>query len=262
MRCWESQTNDKSCYPGITVRNQYWAPLAAASMGAIALATYAVNGRSSSLLAPSVYRGPSAAPRYALTFDDGPSESTPRLLDLLDSHGVKATFFLLGKNVRRLPHVARAIVARGHEVGNHGYGHPYYFTYRARDVYNDIVACQYVLEDTLGFSPWLYRPPFGLRWVGMAEAQRDCGLLGVQWSIMPKDWTWNAADIAQYLVSRVKAGSILCLHDGRELAENPNVRPTITAVRAFLLHAATRSLHAAPVSTLLGLTPDDRECPA
>lgn len=223
------------------------------------MATYAVNGRSSRLLAPSVHRGSKESPRYALTFDDGPSESTPRLLDLLDSHGVKATFFLVGKNVQRLPHVARAIVERGHEVGNHGFQHPYYFLRSARGVYRDIVSCQYILEDLLGFSPWLYRPPFGLRWPGMAAAQRDCGLLGVQWTIMPKDWVWGANEIAQHVAARVRAGSIICLHDGRQLEHNPNIRPTITAVRAFLLHAATRWLHAVPVSELIGLVPAQNE---
>lgn len=231
------------------------ASLATAGLGAVALAAYAVNGRSSTLLAPSVHRGVSHVPRYALTFDDGPSESTPRLLDMLDSHSVRATFFLLGQNVRRLPAIARAIIARGHEVGNHGFSHPYYCLRTPAAVYEDIVAGQQVLEDTLGFSPWLYRPPFGLRWPGMAAAQRDCGLLGVQWSLMPKDWQWSASEIAQYLVARIHAGDIICLHDGRKLAVNPDVRATITAVRAFLLHRATRWLRATPVSELIGLLP-------
>ncbi|MCU0226982.1 MAG: polysaccharide deacetylase family protein [Bryobacterales bacterium] len=227
-----------------------------AGLGALALAAYAVNGRSSSLLAPSVYRGPRGVPRYALTFDDGPSESTPRLLDLLESHNVRATFFLLGANVRRLPGIARAIVARGHEVGNHGFLHPYYCLQTPRAVYADIVAAQQVLEDALGFSPWLYRPPFGLRWPGMRAAQQDCGLLGVQWTVMPKDWKWSPQQIAQHLTERIRGGDIVCLHDGRELAVNPDVRATITAVRAFLLHSATRWLRAQTVSELVGILPD------
>lgn len=178
-----------------------------------------------------------------------------RLLDLLDSHGVRATFFLLGRNALRLPSVARAIVARGHEVGNHGYAHPYYFRCTPRGVYNDILAGQLALEDTLGFSPWLFRPPFGLRWPGMSAAQHDCGLLGVQWSLMPKDWKWDPGEIANYLVTRIRPGAIVCLHDGRELELLPNVRPTITAVRAFLLHGATRGLSALPVSELIGVLP-------
>ncbi len=232
--------------------------------GAVALASYAVHGRSSTLLAPSVHRGPRGVPRYALTFDDGPSESTPRLLDLLDAHQVRATFFLLGANVRRLPCIARAIVARGHEVGSHGYLHPYYCLKTPGAVYSDIVAAQEILEDTLGFSPWLYRPPFGLRWPGMRAAQQDCGLLGVQWSLMPKDWQWAPQQIAEYLTSRIRGGDIVCLHDGRELKVNPDIRATITAVRAFLLHRATRWLRAQPISELVGILPDvlDEDTPS
>lgn len=228
-----------------------WISLAVGGAGALAgLGAYAVNGRSSTLLAPSVWRGPRDQDTYALTFDDGPSESTPRLLDLLDSHGVKATFFLLGANVRRLPAIAREVFRRGHEVGNHGDRHPYYCFQSPRFVYRDIVAGQDAIEDALGFSPWLFRPPFGLRWPGMREAQRACGLVGVQWSVMGRDWRLDSAEIAQRLADGVAPGAILCLHDGRELAIDPDIHHTITAVRAFLLHRATRGLQAVTVSHL------------
>ena len=68
---------------------------------AVGLAAYAVRGKSSSLLAPSIYHGDRSRPSLALTFDDGPSESTPALLELLAEHNVKATFFMCGANVRR-----------------------------------------------------------------------------------------------------------------------------------------------------------------
>jgi peptidoglycan/xylan/chitin deacetylase (PgdA/CDA1 family) len=224
--------------------------MAVAGAGAIGLAAYAVNGRSSTLLAPSVYRGPRNRDAYSLTFDDGPSESTPRLLDLLDSHAVKATFFLLGENVRRLPNIAREILRRGHEVGNHGDRHPYYSFQTPRFVYDDIVAGQRRIEDTLGFSPWLFRPPFGLRWPGMREAQRRCGLIGVQWTVMSRDWSLPAEGVADRLVDGLKPGAILCLHDGRELKVRPDIRNTITAVRAFLLHRGSENFRAATVSEL------------
>jgi peptidoglycan-N-acetylglucosamine deacetylase len=240
-------------------------PIAVAGACLGGLAAYAVNGRSSQLLAPSLHRGSRKEPFYSLSFDDGPSSLTPRLLDLLDSHKVRATFFVLGHNAARFPSIVRDIVARGHEVGNHGYRHPYYFRCTPKEVYWDIVRCQLLLEDLLGFSPWLYRPPYGLRWPGMAGAQRDCGLLGVQWSLMPKDWAWDPNQIAHTLARKIRPGDIVCLHDGRVLAENPDVKPTITAVRAFLLHRASRWLQALPVSELLGILPailDDEESAA
>lgn len=212
--------------------------ISALTAGAVAVAAYAVNGRSSTLLAPSLWRGPQDRRALSLTFDDGPSESTPRLLDLLDSHNVKATFFLLGVNVLRLPRIAREILRRGHEIGSHGFAHPYYHLCTPAQVYDDIVAGQFVVEDTLGFSPWLFRPPYGLRWPGMRQAQYDCGTVGVQWSIMPKDWDWPPERIAQYLVERLHPGAVICLHDGRKLEVNPRIHNTLTAVRAFLLHPA------------------------
>src|SRR5262249_7270577 len=98
--------------------------LGGAACAASALMAYAVRGRSSSLLAPSIWRGSARRRAIALTFDDGPSESTPRLLDLLDRLRIPATFFVCGMNVRRLPETLRAAARAGHEIGNHTYSHP------------------------------------------------------------------------------------------------------------------------------------------
>src|SRR5579863_5127789 len=100
--------------------------IAAASLaGAMGgFAGYAVRGRSSSFFAPSVYRGDRSRAALALTFDDGPSESTPTLLDILEANRVRATFFMCGSNVRRFPEVAREVLKRGHEIGNHTDTHP------------------------------------------------------------------------------------------------------------------------------------------
>src|SRR5580693_160165 len=95
----------------------------AAGLGAAFLA-WEVRGRASSVLGPSVYRGPRNRKAIALTFDDGPSESTPRVLDLLHKYQTPATFFQIGANVERLPDVTRAVFAAGHEIGNHSFTHP------------------------------------------------------------------------------------------------------------------------------------------
>src|SRR5689334_9925932 len=96
--------------------------LSGAALAAGGLA-YAVRAPQSSLLAPSVYRGVSGRRSIALTFDDGPSESTTALLDVLGEYGARGTFFQCGENVRRLPGVAREVAERGHEVGNHTMSH-------------------------------------------------------------------------------------------------------------------------------------------
>src|SRR3954466_9960806 len=94
---------------------------AAASAGFMA---WAVGGRSAAVFGPSVWRGPRTEPAIALTFDDGPSEGTPRILEILQQYGVPATFFQCGANVERLPSIAREVCAAGHTIGNHTQNHP------------------------------------------------------------------------------------------------------------------------------------------
>src|SRR5437868_1772723 len=99
------------------------APLSIAA--AATFMAWAVRGRSSAVFAPSVWRGPGTRRAIALTFDDGPSESTPAILEILAQYKAPATFFLCGANVDRLPAIAREIAAAGNEIGNHSYLHPY-----------------------------------------------------------------------------------------------------------------------------------------
>src|SRR5262249_56109780 len=93
-------------------------PLTAAA-SSVAFLAWAVRGKSSAVFAPSIWRGPRDRRAIALTFDDGPSESTPEILDLLASHGAAATFFVCGANVQRLPAIARPIAAPAPQLANH-----------------------------------------------------------------------------------------------------------------------------------------------
>src|ERR1700694_1551049 len=90
--------------------------------GAAALA-YAVRSPRSNVFGPSAWHGPRDRRAIALTFDDGPSESTPAVLELLHRYRASATFLQCGLNVRRLPQISREVLAAGHEIGNHSYTH-------------------------------------------------------------------------------------------------------------------------------------------
>src|SRR5258706_14867904 len=106
------------CMPGV------WGGATGAMFcGAGALMAYGVRGKSSTLFAPSVYRGPAARRAIALTFDDGPSESTPALLRILADQDVPATFFQCGGNVECLPETAHDDARSGLENGNHMHEH-------------------------------------------------------------------------------------------------------------------------------------------
>jgi len=206
----------------------------AAFCGAGALMAYGVRGRSATLFAPSVYRGPASRRSIALTFDDGPSESTPALLEVLSNYGVCATFFQCGANVRRLPEIAREVVRRGHEVGNHSDTHPKFYFRKPEFIREELRRAQEAIAETTGVSPALYRAPFGIRWPGMRAAQERLHLLGVMWTVIGRDWKLDASAIVRQVLRRAGNGAIVCLHDGRELEPQPVVQPTIEAVRRLI----------------------------
>jgi peptidoglycan/xylan/chitin deacetylase (PgdA/CDA1 family) len=195
---------------------------------------YGVRGKSSRMFGPSVYRGMGDRPSIALTFDDGPSELTPQVLEVLAEHDVKATFFQCGFHVRRLPRVARMVADAGHEIGNHSDTHPR-FDFKSRQfIHRELSAAQRSIEDATGFRPQLFRAPYGVRWFGFEPVQRELNLLGVMWTIIGRDWKWNAGRIGRLIMSHVNPGAIICLHDGRELALNPDIGPTIEALQLVI----------------------------
>jgi peptidoglycan/xylan/chitin deacetylase (PgdA/CDA1 family) len=211
-----------------------------ASAGVLA---YAVRVPSSSMLAPSVHKGTDARPAIALTFDDGPSESTLELLDILDRHGVPATFFQCGANVRRLPQVSREVAARGHEIGNHTDTHAKLYLRSRRFIYSELAATQETIERTTGVRPRLFRAPYGARWFGLRQAQQRLGLLGVMWTTLALDWKWPELRVIRRLLDGSTNGAIFCLHDGRRLESRPDIRTTLGALRAVLPKLMEQGFH-------------------
>ncbi len=210
-------------------------PIAGGSVACgVAAMAWAVRGRASAVFGPSVWRGPRERRTVALTFDDGPSESTPRILEILAAHGAAATFFPCGANVVRLPNVARAVAEAGHEIGNHGYAHPLCCFRSAKFIEADMARAQHVILEHTGARPVWFRAPYGVRWFGMRRAQRHLRLQGVMWTVMGYDWNLRAEAIVERMAGRVANGAILCLHDGRELRMQPDIGATIEAVRRLV----------------------------
>jgi peptidoglycan-N-acetylglucosamine deacetylase len=208
--------------------------LGAGGCAASALMAYAVRGRSSTLFGPSVYRGDPGRRAVALTFDDGPSESTPALLDVLARHDARATFFQCGVNVERLPRVAQQVRDAGHEIGNHSHTHPY-FLFKGQDfIEREFVRAQDVISSATGVVPRLLRAPFGVRWFGFAPVQRKLDLLGVMWTVLGRDWKLPGAAVLRRIQRSAGNGCIICLHDGREARIRPDIRETVIAVERLL----------------------------
>lgn len=205
--------------------------VACASAGALA---YGVRGRSSTMFGPSVYRGDRRRRSVALTFDDGPSPATPHLLEILARLGVRATFFVCGMHVRRLPGVLRETVAAGHEIGNHTDTHASLYLRSGGFILNELVRAQQTIAEVTERTPRLFRAPYGARWFGLREAQRRLHLLHVMWTVIGSDWRLPGRQVAAGVTGAVSSGGIICLHDGRERAVAPDISNTIDAIQVIV----------------------------
>ena len=234
---------------------------ATAACASAALLAYAVRGKSATLLAPSVHKGPSTRTAIALTFDDGPSESTPELLEILDRYQTPATFFQCGANVRRLPDIARAVLHAGHEIGNHTENHAPLYPRSAAFIYGELAAAQQSIVEATGTRPRYFRPPYGARWFGLRAAQKKLGLQGIMWSCIAQDWRLSTERIVSRVNGNLFSGSIHCLHDGRITQPRPDVRPMLEAVRAIVPEALDRGFEFVTISELLCPTPPTAQPP-
>jgi peptidoglycan/xylan/chitin deacetylase (PgdA/CDA1 family) len=223
-----------------------------AAAGAFA---WAVRGKSATLLAPSFWRGPQDDKVLALSFDDGPSEGTPAVLNLLAEHGVRATFFQCGQAVRRLPAIGRRVRDEGHEIGNHSETHAALFLRSPGFIFSELEYAQRSIEETVGVRPRLFRPPYGARWFGLRSAQERLNLVGVMWTAIARDWVLGATGIVNRLRASTEPGAIFCLHDGRELQPDPDISPTVDALRVLLPWWKDQGYRLATVGELLKLSP-------
>jgi peptidoglycan/xylan/chitin deacetylase (PgdA/CDA1 family) len=221
---------------------------ASASAAGMYYATYAVR---SQWLGQTVWRGRADTMSVALTFDDGPSPDTERVLDVLDAHGLRATFFMVGREVERYPQIARRVAARGHEIGNHSYSHPIYLYHSPRETWRQLERTQQIIADVTGVQARYARPPCGVRTPAYFSAARRLGLRTVQWTNAGFDWKKRTPSrIASDVLRGAEAGSIILLHDGD--SENRDDRSaTVAALPLVIVGLKEKGLHIAPLSKLI-----------
>jgi peptidoglycan/xylan/chitin deacetylase (PgdA/CDA1 family) len=176
-----------------------------------------------------------------LTIDDGPDpHDTPLLLDALDHWGAKATFFVIGEKVRRHPDLVRAIIARGHNVGNHTLTHPQFSFWRLgpRALAREIDGGNESLREAIGQATPLFRAPSGMRNCFLHPLLRQRGQRLACWTVRGLDGTDTDCDaIVRRILRRVRPGAIILMHeshhgpDGRSIAEQcvPRVLSELTA---------------------------------
>ncbi len=199
-----------------------------------AIVYYAVAAPASQWLGRTLVRGNPAAGTIALTFDDGPGEATPLILEILRKADVRATFFLCGQNVERFPEHARRIAEEGHEIGNHTHSHPYFLWKTPGKIAWEIDRAQEVIVSRTGHRPRLFRPPYGLRWFGLFPILHGRELTAVMWSVSGRDWRLPATGIAGRILRKANGGSIILLHDGCPPGERGDRRQTAAALEEIV----------------------------
>jgi peptidoglycan-N-acetylglucosamine deacetylase len=209
----------------------------------------------SKLLGPNITRlDPSAvaAKRVALSFDDGPNpEITPWVLDQLDRHHAKATFFCVGEKVRAFPSLAKEIVARGHVIENHSDQHSHAFsTFGLGRLGNDIDAAQRAIATHAGQTPTLFRAPAGLRSPLLETVLARRGLTLASWTRRGFDTVEKDAEkIYARLTAGLAAGDILLMHDGNGAIDTKGVPVIRTILPRLLDHLDSLGLTPVPIVT-------------
>lgn len=175
------------------------------------------------VIAPSLPRGqlidttdnPDGQSVY-LTFDDGPHPvHTPRILDILDRHGAKATFFVLGDLAREHPDILRDIHNRGHEIAVHTMSHESYRRRSNEDIIADLTETADIIEEITGTRPTLSRPPNGHQSTRHRMAVGQAGFPSIMWHVDITDADRNDVDRVSHVVGRTQTGSVLLFHDNR-----------------------------------------------
>ena len=184
----------------------------------------------------------------AITFDDGPNaELTPKLLDMLKERGIKATFFVVGKNVEEYPGIVTRMASEGHEVANHSWSHPTLTKLGFESFRKQIENTNQAIANATGKRPVLMRPPYGATNVSLNKRLNEqFGLKVILWSVDPLDWKYrNSNRVYTAIVQNTRAGSIILAHDIHAT--------TVSAMPATLDALLAKGYKFVTVSELIGM---------
>ncbi len=186
--------------------------------------------------------------KIALTFDDGPHPYyTPIILDILKEYGIKATFFMIGENVKYYNEAAQAVLAAGHEIGNHTYHHKSLKPLGQQAILQEIQSCEDELFSLAEYRPKLVRPPEGSMGQGVKEVVGDLGYRIILWDLDTRDWAHTApGDISKKVLNDISSGDIILMHDF--IGHNS---PTPAALRLFIPKLLEQGYQFVTVSELL-----------
>ncbi len=215
-------------------------------------------------LGENITRLPAAAAQrgeWALTIDDGPDpDVTPQVLDMLDAHGAKATFFCIASRAQAHQALMAQIVARGHSVQNHSHGHAHTFSFFGlKRIEQELRLAQRVLTETTGTQPLYFRAPAGLRNPFLAPVLHRLGLRLVSWTKRGFDTRESRAEVVlSRLEPALAAGAILLLHDGHGARDAQGKAVILHALPKLLTTASARGLRAVTLPQALAPSPQGR----
>lgn len=194
----------------------------------------------------------------ALTFDDGPSRWTGPILDLLTAHGGTATFFVLGSAVAGREAMLERIVTTGSELANHTYDHLPLTELTDTRILEQIARTSALIEDVAGVTPRYWRAPYFACDERVRSVIAPTGLEEVGSSVITEDYVWSARETAECVLSEIRPGSIVDLHDGcspprPSSRSRPTREETVRAVAEILKAFDERGFRSVTVSELVSL---------
>lgn len=203
-----------------------WAWGLPAMLASHALFWWATLKPDSALFSPVLARLPTAERVVWLTIDDGPSDDTVAMLDLLDAHRACATFFVVGERAARRPELVREIVRRGHTLGNHSHSHPqaWFWALGPRRMRAQIDGAQHTLAALAGTPPRWFRAVVGMANPFVSAPLKTHGLTRVAWSARGFDAVAADPDATVARIERgLGPGAIVLLHEGAKHGRNPEI---------------------------------------
>ena len=201
----------------------------------------------------SVNKGRAGFAEVALTFDDGPSEHTRRILDTLDKHKLKATFFVIGKNAVKYPDILIRAYEQGHLIGNHTFTHSAYIDlFGSRKFGGEIEAANIQITRIIGRKPRLFRPPYGVTNPAIRKAVKRTKMLSIGWSNRSLDTLGKPAqDVVARIMRKLKNGDVILLHD--RLPHSPII------LELLLKELAQRRYQVVPLEKLTNIEPYEED---
>jgi peptidoglycan/xylan/chitin deacetylase (PgdA/CDA1 family) len=186
----------------------------------------------------------------AISFDDGPAENyTQKILAILNTENVKATFFCIGNRIAGNEAILKQVQADGHIIGNHSYSHHFWFDmYAAQKMQDDLKQMDAEMERVTGLKPKLFRPPYGVTNPNLAKAIKKGGYTPVGWSVRSMDTVIkDGRKLLAKINEGIKPGAVFLFHD--------TSKTTLDILPEFIQEVKKRGYNIIPLDKLLALQP-------